>query len=108
MKQGDPKVRFEAGERALEPVRQHFRVADERLHFRLAEITAVGPAKAATESFGPGDAHANPVEIERGSLAFQHPYLRGLQDPPDLVITAGEAVMVAEHGNHRDRQTPQL
>jgi hypothetical protein len=83
-------------------------VADERLHLRFAEVAAVGAPKAAAESLRAGDTDPNPIDIDDRRLTFEDPHARVLEDPPDLVLTPGVVVMVAEHGDHRNPHPAQL
>src|SRR6266566_3692664 len=63
MEEGDAKVGVQAGEGPLQPVGQHLRVRDERLHLGLAEIAAMGTPKTTAEALGAGDDEQNAVDI---------------------------------------------
>ena len=108
MEQGDPEVGLESPQRPLEPVGQHLGVADERLHLRFAEVTAVRATKAAAKSLGAGDADPNAVDIERDRLPFEHPDVGVLQNPAHLLLAPGVIVVVAKDGDRRDGQAAQL
>src|SRR5438552_11098834 len=108
MKQGNAQVGFQVRQGPLQPVRQHFRVSDERLHLRLAEIAGMGSPKATPETLGARDPDPGAVDVQRYRLTFQYRHANAFEDPPDFLFAVGVVVVVAKHGNHRNWQAAQV
>src|SRR5213080_176054 len=108
VEQCNPQIGVQVHQSLLEPIRQLLGVTDKGLHLRLAEIAGMGPAKAAPESLGARDADSGAVNVQRYPLTFQDGDANAFQYPAHVILAVGLVVVVAKHGNHRDRHAAQL
>ena len=68
----------------------------------------MGSAKATPESLGASDADPGAVEVQRYRFTFQDLHANFLQHAPDFSLAVGVVVVVAKHGNHRDREAAKV
>ena len=99
----DPDIAVQDVEASFEPGCGVDAVAGERSHLRFAEVAGGSAQKAATEALDTGDSEFDAVQVDGGGGSVEHRDPGIVEELGNAGRFAGVMVVVAEHGDDRDR-----
>ena len=98
----------ETGERLGQPVGLPARPFHEALHLAFSEIRCGRAVEATSEADGTGDSDAHSCHVDDDAGPVEHRDPTSLEDRADLVALVAVQIVVAEHGDRRQRYMAEL